>query len=322
MYTLSLLDQSPVLTNDTPADALQRTIKMAQLAEELGFKRFWVSEHHGSKEIAGSAPEILVSQLLAQTKKIRVGSGGVMLSHYSPFKVAESFNLLANLAPGRVDLGVGKAPGGLPLTTKALQYNGLSNPSQFNDRLEELQKYIVGTAELAAEPTPTIPPELILLGGSVSSAKKAAELGITYVFAQFINSDEEQLLEAAKVYKSIHPDGIFAAAIAMIAANTKDEAAALAKNTDIFKVLFEDGTKFTLTTLKSAEKFGQESGKPHTVEHVKSPAIFGEPAEIFAKLDALHALGVDEFIIHNPILQEAPRFHSIELLSTYHTIKN
>lgn len=321
MYTMSLLDQSPALNGDTPADALQRTIKMAQFAEELGFKRFWVSEHHGSKELTGSAPEILVSQLLAKTQSIRIGSGGVMLTHYSPFKVAESFNLLATLAPDRVDLGVGKAPGGLPLATKALQYNGLSDPNDFNNRLEELQKYVLGEAELVAEPTPDIPPQLILLGGSVSSAKKAAELGITYVFAQFINSNEDHLIEAAKTYKEINPNGIFAAALAIIAADTKVEAEDLAKNTDIFKVIFEDGSKFTLTSLKVAEKFGQESGKAYKVEQVKSPALFGETPEIFDKLDALHELGIDEFIIHNPILQEQARFRSIELLSSYNRIK-
>lgn len=320
MYTLSILDQSPVLPGDTPADALQRTIKMAQFAEELGFKRFWVSEHHSTKEMVGSAPEILVSQLLAKTNSMRIGSGGVMLSHYSPFKVAESFNLLANLAPGRVDLGVGKAPGGLPKSTKALQYNGLSNPNDFNTRLEELQSYVLGTADLIAQPTTTISPELILLGGSVSSAKKAAELGITYIFAQFINSNEEHLLEAVKEYKTINPNGIFGVAMAIIASDTKEEAERLVKNTDIFKVHFEDGSKFTLTTVENAENFGKESGKSYTIEKVKSPALYGETSEILAKLDELHKIGVDEFIIHNPILEEKARFRSIELLSSYNKI--
>lgn len=321
MYTLSLLDQSPSLPGDKPADSLQRTIKMAQFAEELGFKRFWVSEHHNSKELLGSAPEVLIAQLLAKTSSIRVGSGGIMLSHYSPFKVAEVFNILANLAPGRVDLGVGKAPGGLPAATKALQYNGLSDPQDFNDRLEGLQQFVSGTAELIAEPTPEIRPELILLGGSISSAKKAAELGISYVFAQFINSDEQQLIEAAKLYKEINPAGTFGVAMAIIAADTKAEAAELVKNTDIFKVIFEDGSKFTLTNFENANRFGIESGKNYHVDRVQSPAIFGETTEIFDKLDSLNQLGVDEFIIHNPILEEKARFHSIQLLSTYHNIK-
>lgn len=321
MYTLSLLDQSPALPGDTPADSLQRTIKMAQFAEERGFKRFWVSEHHSSKELVGSAPEIMIAQLLAKTSTIRIGSGGIMLSHYSPFKVAEVFNLLATLSPGRVDLGVGKAPGGLPATTKVLQYNGLSDPQDFNNRLEELQHYVFGTAELIAEPTPEIRPELILLGGSVSSAKKAAELGISYVFAQFINSDEQHLIDSAKIYKEINPTGTFAVAIAIIAADTKKEAAELVKNTDIFKVIFEDGSKFTLTSFENANRFGIESGKKYHVDQVQSPALFGDKAEIFDKLDALHQLGVDEFIIHNPILDEEARFHSIQLLSTYNNIK-
>ena len=118
---LSILDQSPVHGSETPADALRRTIELAQRAEEWGYHRFWVAEHHGSNRVMGSSPEILVSHLLARTSSIRIGSGGVMLQHYSPYKVAENFNVLASLAPGRVDLGIGRGPGGLPLSTAALR---------------------------------------------------------------------------------------------------------------------------------------------------------------------------------------------------------
>lgn len=121
MYNLSLLDKSPITDGQTAAGALSATINLAKRAEALGYKRFWVAEHHGSTELASSAPEVLVSWILAKTSSIRVGSGGVMLQHYSPFKVAEAFNLLSSLAPGRVDLGIGKAPGGLPKATVALQ---------------------------------------------------------------------------------------------------------------------------------------------------------------------------------------------------------
>ena len=128
-YHLSILDQAPVIEGASNALTLLRTVELAQLAEKLGYKRFWVSEHHHSHEVASSSPEVLVSYILAKTNKIRVGSGGVMLSHYSPYKVAENFNVLTNLAGNRVDLGVGKAPGGLPLATAALQY-GVSESIQ------------------------------------------------------------------------------------------------------------------------------------------------------------------------------------------------
>ena len=118
---LSILDQSPVNKAETGVTAFQQTIQLAQKAEEWGYHRFWVAEHHGSNRVMGSSPEVLISHLLAKTSTIRVGAGGVMLQHYSPYKVAENFNVLASLAPGRVDLGIGGGPGGLPHSTKALQ---------------------------------------------------------------------------------------------------------------------------------------------------------------------------------------------------------
>jgi len=124
-WRISILDKSPVAENETAADALARTLSLAQQAETLGYHRFWIAEHHNTPQLASPSPELLIAWILGQTKRIRVGSGGVMLQHYSPYKVAENFNLLAAIAPGRVDLGVGKAPGGLPLSTRALQI-GLS----------------------------------------------------------------------------------------------------------------------------------------------------------------------------------------------------
>ena len=118
-YQLSVLDKCPVNEGDTTTDALQRVVALAQAAERWGYRRFWLAEHHNTSGLASPSPEILIAWVLAQTKHLKVGSGGVMLQHYSPYKVAENFNLLAALAPGRVDLGIGKAPGGLPLSTKA-----------------------------------------------------------------------------------------------------------------------------------------------------------------------------------------------------------
>lgn len=119
-YALSLLDKSPLAKGESATDALQRTVALAQLAERLDYRRFWVAEHHNVPELASSSPEVLIAFLLAHTSRIRIGSAGVMIQHYSPYKVAENFHLLASLAPGRVDLCVGKAPGGLPLSTRAL----------------------------------------------------------------------------------------------------------------------------------------------------------------------------------------------------------
>ena len=141
-YKLSILDQSPIFPGDTAATALQKTVLLAQKAEEWGYSRFWVSEHHHTVQLAGSSPEVLIAYLAARTNKIKVGSGGVMLQHYSPYKVAENFHVLSNLAPGRVDLGVGKAPGGLPLSTKALQYGTVNDGKDFPERLSFLRELI------------------------------------------------------------------------------------------------------------------------------------------------------------------------------------
>src|SRR3954452_25486590 len=141
-YQLSILDQSPITTGTTASDALQKTVQLAQKAEEWGYSRFWVSEYPHTELLAGSSPEVLISYVLARTNSIRVGSGGVMLQHYSPYKVAENFHVLSNLAPGRVDLGTAQAPGGLPLSTKALQYGTMNDGKDFEERLSFLKKLI------------------------------------------------------------------------------------------------------------------------------------------------------------------------------------
>lgn len=316
MYKISILDQSPVINGESNAAALQRTVTLAKLAEELGYARFWVSEHHNSEEVAGSSPEVLISFILANTKTIRVGSGGVMLSHYSPYKVAENFNVLANLAPGRVDLGVGKAPGGLPVATKALQYNGLVNQNDFNERLALLKQYVeTSGGELIPSPLAEERPEVIVLGGSIDSAKTAAELGFTYVFAQFINGSEDVLLAAAKVYKEIAPQGTFGVGIAAIAADEEQEAKRLAEGNVLYKVHLQSGRTLSLTNFEAADQYGRQSGEAYEVVRTLVPMVSGTAQQVQAVFDRYHAQGVDEFIIHNPITDEAARIKSIELLS-------
>ncbi|MNX66249.1 Limonene 1,2-monooxygenase [compost metagenome] len=192
---LSILDQSPIFGDETPEEAFQHTVELAQTAERLGYSRFWVSEHHDGDKVAGSSPEVLIAYLLAKTNRIRIGSGGVMLQHYSPYKVAENFNVLSSLAPGRVDLGIGRAPGGLPRSTRALQ-QGASEGGDLTGKLKELSQYVHNRliedhplAGLRATPLPGQPADLYLLGASTSSAELAAELGLPYVFALFINNN-------------------------------------------------------------------------------------------------------------------------------------
>lgn len=322
-YLIGILDQSPVIGEQTNEQTLQNTVALAQKAEQLGYSRFWVSEHHNTSALAGTSPEILVSYLLAKTKSIRIGSGGVMLQHYSPYKVAENFHVLATLEPNRVDLGIGKAPGGLPLSTKALQYNTLNTGEDFEERLTYLQQLTDDTVpadhalhSVQATPIPKVKPALFLLGASAGSAALAGKLGVAFVFARFINSDNEVLKESSAVYRALHPTGHFAVSVAALAAPSREEAKALIGEQKITKVHLESGRSLTLQSVEQAEKFGQDSGETYTVKQYDADILYGTPEEIKLKLDDLHAMyTVDEFILHTPVLKLFERERSFELLS-------
>src|SRR3954468_24676345 len=211
---LSVLDQSPISEGMTGADALRNTVDLAKLADELGYTRYWVAEHHGTPMLASASPEALIGPIATNTRNIRVGSGGVMLPHYSPLKVAETFSILSGLFAGRIDLGIGRAAGTDPLTTYALQRDRRQTlpaphprtpyalprarrqtlPDDFPDQLSELLAYLEGTipADHPFAPLTTLPgrpelPDVWLLGSSAQSAIWAAQLGLPYSFADFIN---------------------------------------------------------------------------------------------------------------------------------------
>ncbi len=322
-YSLGILDQSPIIGNATNERTLQNTVALAQKAEQLGYCRFWVSEHHNTDTLAGTSPEVLVSYLLAKTKSINIGSGGVMLQHYSPFKVAENFHVLASLEPGRVDLGIGKAPGGLPLSTKALQYGTINTGQDFEERLSFLQQLLDDAVPaehelhgIQATPIPKVKPGLFLLGASPQSATLAGKLGIAFVFARFINSDHDVLKEASEAYRMHYPKGHFAVAIAALAAPTKEEAKDLVGEQKITKVHLASGRSLTLNSVELAEKFGQESGESFTVKQYDADILYGTPEEIKEQLDVYHAqYQIDEFILHTPVLKALERERSFELLS-------
>ncbi len=206
-WRISILDKSPIAEHETAADALARTLALAQQAENLGYHRFWIAEHHNTPQLASPSPELLIAWILGQTSRIRVGSGGVMLQHYSPYKVAENFNVLAALAPGRVDLGVGKAPGGLPLSTRALQ-QGLNQQEKgsFAEQLAQLDRWIrpehQSTEEaVLATPLPPSPAQGFLLGASRESALLAASLDWHFVFAAHLNGDPDLLREVIATWR-------------------------------------------------------------------------------------------------------------------------
>src|SRR5437764_1635175 len=195
---ISVLDQSPIPEGSTGADALANTLDLARLTDQLGYHRYWVAEHHGGPMLASTSPEAIIGPIAGATERIRVGSGGVMLPHYSPFKVAESFTILAGLYPGRIDLGLGRASGTDPLTTFALQRDRRqAAPDDFPQQLAELLAYFgddFAEGHALGRYVGTLPgrpetPEPWLLGSSAQSAIWAADLGLPYAVADFINPE-------------------------------------------------------------------------------------------------------------------------------------
>src|SRR6202521_5868983 len=194
-FRLSVLDQSPIVAGATGATALRDSVDLAQRVERLGYHRYWVAEHHGTPMLACASPEVLIAAIAAATVRMRVGSGGIMLPHYSPLKVAETFSMLSALYADRVDLAVGRAPGSDPLTAFALQRDRRhAAPDDFPQQLAELLAYLWDRmpvdhqfARLVARPGRPTRPDVCLLGSPPQSGVWAADLGLPYAFADFIN---------------------------------------------------------------------------------------------------------------------------------------
>lgn len=323
-FRLSILDQSPIADGKSGYEALQQTVALAEKAEEWGYHRFWVSEHHDTKLLAGVSPEVLVSHLLARTERIRVGSGGVMLQHYSAYKVAENFQLLASLAPNRVDLGVGKAPGGLPLSTKALQFGRGAGMVDFAEQLTLLKQFVDDSvpadhvlAGVHVDPEPPTKPDIFLLGASAASAELAGKLGVNFCFAKFITSDETVLREAVTAFRRDNRDGEFIIAIPVLAADTESEAQRLAGEQKVVRVTLATGVSVTVQTVAQAEEFARQAGETDfTIEEREANIIAGTQQQVKAELVRLRAtFDVDEFVIHTPIARQDARFRSVQLIS-------
>ncbi|MBB6731665.1 LLM class flavin-dependent oxidoreductase [Cohnella zeiphila] len=324
--TFGILDQTIVFPGQTPAEAFGNTIKLAQLAEKLGFERFWVSEHHDSPQTAGSSPEVLISHLLAKTEKIRIGSGGVMLQHYSPYKVAENFNVLATLAPGRVELGIGRAPGGLPRSTQALQ-RGVTESPGLTGKLDELERYLHGPAGedhplagLKANPLPDVPADIYLLGTSESSAELAAERGYPYAFALFINSDPDTAARAFETYRDRFNYGSGRRpkpmlALSVIAADTEEEAAELAGAFQNVRVTLASGKTVNVGSLEQAAEFARQAGEEYTAEVRDADITKGTKDAVRRRLlELAGTYGVEDLIFTTIIGDFAKRVRSFELL--------
>jgi luciferase family oxidoreductase group 1 len=321
---LSVLDQSPIAEGSTGAQALRNTIDLARLADEHGYHRYWVAEHHGGPMLAGPSPEALIGPIAAATSRLRVGSGGVMLPHYSPLKVAETFSVLSGLFPGRIDLGLGRASGTDPLTTVALQRDRRQHsPDDFPDQLHELLALLDDSlpathpfARLAAT-LPGLPegPEPWLLGSSEQSAIWAGQLGLPYAFADFINPGGAA---AAEVYREHFTPSVALAAprVAVaawaISADSDEEAERLASSSRMAMRLLRRGRLSAVPPVEKALRFLAQDGPGDTGRR----QILGTPSRVRGALTELAAdYGAEEVIVVSITHDHAARRRSYELIA-------
>jgi luciferase family oxidoreductase group 1 len=324
---LSVLDQSPVPEGLTGADALHNTLDLARLTERLGYHRYWLAEHHGGPMLAGAAPEVMIGAVAAATSAIRVGSGGVMLPHYSPFKVAEVFSILAALYPGRIDLGLGRASGTDPLTTFALQRDRRqASPDDFPQQLAELLAYLDGTlpedhpfARLAGVLPGPDRPEPWLLGSSPQSAIWAAQLDLPYAFADFINPNGSEI---AGLYRSRlateHPGAPPRTAVAVwaLAAESDEEAQRLAASSRMTLRLLREGQLIPVPPPEKALHWLEENRRPTTGSLPGRRAVIGTPEKVRAGLEEVaEQYGADEVIVVTITYDHGARRRSYELIA-------
>jgi luciferase family oxidoreductase group 1 len=308
---LGVLDQSPVPEGSTAGDALRNSIDLARWTESLGYQRYWVAEHHGTPGLACNSPEVLIGPLAAATARIRVGSGGVMLPHYSPLKVASSFGMLTGLYPGRIDLGVGRAAGTSPKIAFALQRDRRQPaPDDFPEQLTELLGYLDKRPDR---------PEVWMLGSSPQSAVWAADYGVPYAFADFINP--EGAAAAAFYRQNFRPSAHHAVpktAVAawIICADDDDQALRLSYSLRMMSLQLFRGRPIPVPSVERAEEFLRNEGFPPETLPVGRRILAGSPARIKSAVEKLaHEYGADEVLAVNIIHDHAARRRSYELLA-------
>jgi len=323
-FALSVLDQSPVPEGFTPGDALRNSIDLARHAEELGYHRYWLAEHHGTPGLACHSPEVMIGPVASATLRIRVGSGGVMLPHYSPLKVAETFSMLTGLYPGRIDLGIGRAAGTSQRVAHALQRDRRQPPpDDFIDQLAELLGYFSSQPE--ANPLQRLAavrfasPEVSLLGSSPQSAIWAAELGMPYVFADFINPAGAEY--AAYYRKNFQPSPLLSAprmsvAVWALCAETDTRAMELSMSWRMSMTLLFRGRPSAVPTVERARRFLEAEGVPaETIPAGRRPVI-GTPERVRAAIEKIaEQYAAKEVFLVNIMHDHAARRRSYELIA-------
>ena len=325
MMRLSILDQSIVPKGSTASEALAYTIRLVKWAETAGYHRFWVSEHHNSSMIAGSAPELLMVRLAHETSRIRIGSGGIMLPNHSALKVAENFRLLESLYPGRIDLGMGRAPGGDQITALMLNPSNNFLEESYLRQLEYLQAFFHDEAAtqygpLLAVPQTSTVPEPWILSSSGGSASIAANMGMGLAVARFINGFAgKEIVEGYK--KSFKPSRELAEpkvllAISVLCADTEDKAARLRKLADYTLLQFEKGNFREMKRYEDIQDYIFSPAEEERIRYNSGRIISGTPKSVKQQLELLAGeMGVDEIMVTSMTHSQADRFRSFELLA-------
>jgi luciferase family oxidoreductase group 1 len=326
--TLSVLDQSPVREGVTPRQALLETIELARHVDTLGYHRYWLAEHHGSPGLAGSAPEIMIARVAAETEHLRVGSGGVMLSHYSSLKVAEQFRVLETLYPGRIDLGIGRAPGSDQLTAIALQHGpGSLGIEHFPNQIADLLAYFERTmpadhpfARIHLMPSGESNPEIWILGSSEQSAIFAAYFGCLFSYAHFISDENGPQIMA--IYRDQYrasprlaaPQGSIG--VFVMCAETEAEARRLAASRDLWRLRQRRGILAPFPPPEDALAYPYSDAERRQVEYHCRRQVVGTPDQVAARLTELAGeYGVEEIVVLTICHDFAARKYSYTLLA-------
>lgn len=332
---LSVLDQSPIRKGGTPADAVTETIALAKACEKLGYHRYWLAEHHNSNSFAGSCPEILIGRVASETSTIRVGSGGVMLTHYSPLKVAEQFRMLEVLNPGRIDLGLGRAPGTDQMTARALQAGPQGwDIDAFPSQVHLLRQFLDDASGRA--PTPddhpyrnihamprgdiSTGPELWMLGSGIHGAIYAGELGLPFSHAYFISPENSE--DAVAAYRERFKPSLacprprVTMGVAALTADTEDEARALAMSRNLWVVKLLTGQPIPFPSPDEAKDYPFTDQELALLRTVQRRSIVGTPEQVRTGLLKLaDAHDAEELVVVTITYDYASRLRSYELLA-------
>jgi len=323
MVPFSVLDLCPVVKGSTPAQAFRNTLDLARHVERAGYKRFWLAEHHNMPGIASAATAVLIGHVAGGTRTIRVGSGGVMLPNHAPLVIAEQFGTLESLYPGRIDLGLGRAPGTDMITTRALRRDPAAGAERFPQDVMELQGYFAPAQPghvVRAVPGTGLDVPIWLLGSSMYSAELAAHLGLPFAFASHFAPD--YLLAALAAYRrSFKPSPALdaphaMAAINVIAADTDDEARRLFKSLQQQFINLRRGVPSRLQPPDDVDESGWTAEDRFALSRIITYSVVGSPATVRAGIDEfLTMTGVNELMITAHVFDHAARLRSFELVA-------